>query len=618
MFRNRAAIILVILGLVMAGGYASFRVLRAGGSGEGYDGPTYTVKRGPLTISFVESGTIKAREQIIIKNEVEGRTSIISLIPEGARVNEGDLLVELDSSTLKDTRIDQEIQVQNAEAAYIGAKENLEVVKNQAQSDIELAKLNLEFARQDLAKYLEGEYPYELDMAEAEIALAQEELTRATDTLEWSRKLYKEKYISETEMKADEISAKKKKLDVELAQKSKALLEEYTYKRQLAQLKSDVSQTEMALERTQRSANADVIQAEADLKAKEAEYNRQKDKLQKLIDQIDKTKIYAPADGLVIYATSAQSGGWRGNDEPLDEGQEVRERQELIYLPTANLAKAELSIHESNLKKTQLGLPAIVTVDALPGKTFYGTVERIAPLPDAQSMWMNPDLKVYDSEIYIEGDDASLRTGMSCQAEIIVQQLNEVVYVPLQSVVRLGEKPTVYKLTANGVQPQTVTLGLDNNKMVHIEKGLADGDVVLMNPPLRAGETKDSIETFEAASDEDDVSNGAAIQRKVRERLQQVNGNGGHGGGGAGSPAADGQEEAFSAERPDPGTLTPAQREALRKRVENMTPEEREKLRQQYGGRGSGQRSDGQRQTGGRQSGGQGGARNQGGSGARP
>ena len=48
-------------------------------------GPTYRVKSGPLTISFVESGTIKARDQIIIKNEVEGRTSIISLVPEGTR-----------------------------------------------------------------------------------------------------------------------------------------------------------------------------------------------------------------------------------------------------------------------------------------------------------------------------------------------------------------------------------------------------------------------------------------------------------------------------------------------------------------------------------------------------
>ncbi|MEN6335361.1 MAG: hypothetical protein ABFE01_14015, partial [Phycisphaerales bacterium] len=74
----------------------------------GQDVPTFKARRGPLTISVVESGTIKAREQVIIKNEVEGRTSIITLVPEGTRVRKGELLVELDASSLHDSKIDQE------------------------------------------------------------------------------------------------------------------------------------------------------------------------------------------------------------------------------------------------------------------------------------------------------------------------------------------------------------------------------------------------------------------------------------------------------------------------------------------------------------------------------
>jgi HlyD family secretion protein len=70
------------------------------------------VKQGPLRISVTESGTIKAREQVILKSEVEGRTSILSLIPEGTQVKQGDLLVDLDSSQLLDSKIDQEIIVQ--------------------------------------------------------------------------------------------------------------------------------------------------------------------------------------------------------------------------------------------------------------------------------------------------------------------------------------------------------------------------------------------------------------------------------------------------------------------------------------------------------------------------
>jgi HlyD family secretion protein len=70
---------------------------------------TFVAQRGPLTISVLETGTIKAREQIIIKNEVEGRRSIISLVDEGSRVKKGDMLVELDASSLEDEKIDQEI-----------------------------------------------------------------------------------------------------------------------------------------------------------------------------------------------------------------------------------------------------------------------------------------------------------------------------------------------------------------------------------------------------------------------------------------------------------------------------------------------------------------------------
>jgi len=571
MSRNKIYIVTACVIIVLASLFVSGQIFK--GKSDQSDSPTYQVKRGPLTISFVESGTIKARDQIIIKNEVEGRTSIISLVPEGARVKKGDLLVELDASSLEDEKIDQEISVQNTEASYISAKENLAVIENQAKSDVDLAKLNLEFAKQDLEKYIQGEYPYEIDKADAEITLARQEHAQAEDTLKWSRQLYEEKYISQTELQKDELAEKKKALDVQLAEKSKELLTEYTYKRDLAQLRSDVSQAEMALERTERKAKADVIQAKADLKAKEAEFLRQKDKLQKIEDQIKKTKLYAPTDGLAIYATSARQGGWRSRTEPLDEGQEVREREELIYLPTGNSSKAEIAIHESNLEKTQIGLPAIITVDALPGNTFYGTVEKIAPLPDAQSMWMNPDLKVYNSEIYIDGNNEILRTGMSCQAEIIIQQYKEAIYVPLQAVIRVGTEPTVYVQDKGAFVPRKVTMGLDNNKMIHILDGLDSGDVVLLNPPL-----KSAAVSSENHNNLRGQSSAEELQQRISERLNTIKT----------------EETDKQSDRPEDNTsgsterrrrlenLDPEKREAMRERFRQMSSEEREEMRKRF------------------------------------
>jgi len=484
---------------------------------------TFIAKRGPLTISVLESGTIKPRERLIIKNELEGRTSIISLIPEGTKVKKGDLLVELDASTLADALIDQEISVQNAEAAFIDANETLAVTENQAQSDIDVAKLTLQFAEQDLQQYKEGQYPKDLKTANNEITLREEELTRAQETLEWSQKLFAEKYLSNTDLQADKLAVTRSNNNLELAKEELRLLEEYTRQRNIDQFESDFHQAKMALERTQRKARADVVQAKADLKAKELEYTRQVTKLEKIKDQIDKATVLAPADGTVIYATSARRGGFRDNREPLDEGVEVFERQELIYLPTATSAMAEVDIHESSLEKVQLGLPAIVTVDALQGKTFLGSVGQIAPLPDPASMWMNPDLKVYNSEVYLEGDTPDLRTGMSCKVEIIVQQYADAVYIPVQAVIRIAGQPAVYVVKDGTIEEREVQIGLDNNRMIRIIDGIQEGEVGLLTPPLKSAAIDDASGIVNSgrteSSDELD-----ALKQRINEHLNGTNG----------------------------------------------------------------------------------------------
>ncbi|MHC4749186.1 MAG: hypothetical protein ACYTFW_04855 [Planctomycetota bacterium] len=136
---------------------------------------TFVAKRGPLTISVLETGTIMPRDQITIRNEVEGRSTIVSLVPDGSEVKAGDLLVELDAGTLKDAIIDQDILLQKAEAAYVSAKENLAVIENQAKSDIDVSTLKLKFARQDLVQYEEGQYPKDVNDVTAKIRLSEEE-----------------------------------------------------------------------------------------------------------------------------------------------------------------------------------------------------------------------------------------------------------------------------------------------------------------------------------------------------------------------------------------------------------------------------------------------------------
>jgi len=361
----------------------------------------------------------------------------------------------------------------------------------------------------------------------------------------------------------------------------------------------------MALERTERKAKADVVQAEADLKAKELEYRRQAEKFKKIVDQLEKTKIFAPQDGMVVYATTSGGRGHFDRREPMDIGVEVTERQDLINLPTAASMRAQVDIHETSLEKVRVGFPAVITVDALPGKKFLGRVSSIAPLPDAQSMWMNPDLKVYPTDINLEDNDSALRTGMSCKAEIIIAQYEDVVYVPIQAVLRVGGEHTVFVVRDGAIEERKVETGLDDNNMIRIISGLEDDEVVLMLPPLKAA-TIESRSGTAGTEWPDALRDSDTMRQRVNRKLEEANGTGfGIPSDNIGGPPQGGRERPMGSGRGEFGREqtsgessqipSPEQMEEIRKRFENTSPEEREKIRQRFQGTGSGQGA-GQRQ----------------------
>jgi len=538
------------------------------GSDDGNRVATASVRRGPLVISLVESGTIQNRQRVVVKSQVEGTATILYLIAEGKDVKKGDLLVELDSSRLIDAKNQQQITVLNSEAAFIRARENLAVTKSQSDSDIAKAELAYTFAKQDLTKYVEGDYPRELKRAEADVSIADEERIRATEQLEWSERLARDKYISRTELQADRIAANRAEINLDLAKSALDLLKRYTHQRNLDQLKSDVEQAREALERTKRKASADMVQAEAELKARQSEFERQKAKLEKVNDQINKCKITAPVAGMVVYATTGQRRRW-SNAEPLEEGQQVRERQDLIHLPTDEAMMVEIKVHEASLRKVRQGMPVRVTTDAVPGKVFWGRVGKIGLLPDAAMAFMNPDLKVYNTEIYIEGKaGGALRPGMTCRAEIIIEQHADSLYVPVQSITRVGGKTVTYVQTPNGPERREVKVGLDNNRMIRVIEGLKEGELVLLAPPLAPS----------AVAGEGGRLPGQTITVPLTATMPS-----------RADPSR--RTEEGPATRPafDPSKLREMSPEQRRQWFQNLTPEQREQMRRRSSGRERGQ-----------------------------
>jgi HlyD family secretion protein len=187
----------------------------------------------------------------------------------------------------------------------------------------------------------------------------------------------------------------------------------------------------------------------------------------------------------------------------------------------------------------------------MPGRSWSGKVVKIGVLPDAQSFWTNPDLKVYNTEVHIDGDASDLRPGMSCRAEVFVDRYEDAVQVPVQCVVRLAGEPTVYVVAAKGAEaaPRTVKVGLDNGQKIRIVEGLSEGEKVLLNPPLVAGGAEaPPVETPEIPK----PAEGRATEPEKKE-------------GGAGAV--------------DWGSLS---REERRKRFEQLPPEEQQKMREQF------------------------------------
>jgi len=117
------------------------------------------VRRGDLPITITEGGSLKALKSEVIKCEVEGVTTIISLVPEGIRITDedvkkGKVLVELDSANLRERLTQQEITFANAEATYTAAKEAFEIQKSEGESNIKNGELNVKFGRMDLEHYV--------------------------------------------------------------------------------------------------------------------------------------------------------------------------------------------------------------------------------------------------------------------------------------------------------------------------------------------------------------------------------------------------------------------------------------------------------------------------------
>ncbi len=212
------------------------------------------------------------RRIVSVFNSVEGRTTIVSSQPHGARVQKGDVLCELDPGDLQDRLSIQEIVIQGAEV------------------EAQAAKLIREAAELARTEYIDGLFRKDLVTVEGEIKLAEVNLTQEEDALDWTRRMYEKGYASMAAKIAVELKFKQTQFALEQAHSKLKVLVGYTKTKTIKELSGAIE--------TARSREL----------AKQAALERERSMKKRLGDQIRRCKVVAPVSGLLHHVTPIGPG----------------------------------------------------------------------------------------------------------------------------------------------------------------------------------------------------------------------------------------------------------------------------------------------------------------------
>jgi HlyD family secretion protein len=465
----------------------------------------HTVTAGDLPITVTERGNLESQSNVEILCEVDDiegdglvGTQILSIVPNGTSVEQGDLLVEFDSAghlerldrQIIDTESSRAIQIQ-AQAKYENQITQNETLLADAELDVALATLEQEMFVDENS----GTYKLEVEAIKRLIEDINNEILGAQGALELKRNekrgieaLFKLGYAGQHQLDQTRLDllqsesqyvAKINKLNTQLATLEKKQL----YEKQMEELKlkGKLETAVRRVEQVKRNNEALLAQAKAALDVADQLLKKAEERLARYQKQIELCRIYAPQDGMVAYAPVDRY------TEEVREGAAIRPRQRILSLPKLSQMQVKTSVHESVLDQVKPGLTVGVRVDAFPDRLYPGTVKTVAVLPE-QGGWYGSDTKVYQTVVTIDVPVERLKPGMTAVAEIHVDRLENVLAVPVQAVVQVGRDTACYVADKGLAQRRPIKLGRTNDKLVQILDGISPGQRVVLNPMALAEE----------------------------------------------------------------------------------------------------------------------------------
>ena len=213
-----------------------------------------------------------------------------------------------------------------------------------------------------------------------------------------------------------------------------------------------------ALSRRGATAAQALDEARASLRTAEAEVELAKVRL-------DDTSITAPFDGVVGL-------------KEISVGRYVEPGDELVALERIDPLYLDFRLSERWLTKLVPGDTVAVTVDALPGQTFEGTIAALDPKVDING-------RAVQLRATVPNPDRSLRPGLFARIDLELDERLAAVLVPEAAVVLQERGPIVYRIEEGKALLTPVSTGVRRDGRVEITRGLAAGATVVVNGHVR-------------------------------------------------------------------------------------------------------------------------------------
>lgn len=370
---------------------------------------------------------------------------------------------------------DLQITIKKGELAVQDAMNNVIKLENiydksikATDSDFQKANENLTLARRQ---------------AESDLTAGQNVIAKARDTLASA-----ESALASAEFTLNDMLSKKAGDSLEVAQKQAALVSSQVALVNAEQTLSLMKQPPDPL----------------DIKIKENQVTSAQLQVEDAKLQLEKSTIFAPFDGII-------------GDFKAKIGDTIQPGSFFIPIVDPTQARVDAFVEEYDVNNVRLGMPVVITMDAVRGQVFNGTVAAISPISTVQQGVVRYALTInIESPASGEGRRAApavrpgqrppargqgsgaanpgaasteLKDGLSATASIIVNTKRDVLLVPNRALLFQGGQQKVQVLVDGKAQDRVVKAGLANDQNTEITEGLSEGDKVLIQPaPGRQGQ----------------------------------------------------------------------------------------------------------------------------------